>query len=1358
MKLKLQYLLLCTLGLFWTSINAQLPLCGNPAVMENDCSDACVLCELDGVSSESGQTVPGNAPPGYCTQVVHSIRYIAFVAGSTSLSFSVTVNSCSLGNSIELGVYESPDCSSFDLVSNCNTAMPRGGTFQFVTTKPLKIGCHYYIVIDGNGPAICNYTIRVTSGSAKAPIPTLGTIDGPKKFCVGESADYTLSNFTGACNFEWTAINGTIVSSSSNKATVEWNVKGVGKLCVEAKNACHSANKCIDVIIGDASPPEIVDAIICENGSYTFNGNTYGVGNYEIQWKNHFGCDSTIELNIEAVPENKSNKDTVLCFPNCITHNGNQYCKDGIFILTNKSKVKPFCDSLTELNLNILHVEPKIFQIGKISCSNPRVILSSDSSIIQGNGKISKRWFNAANTLIDSTNTIIVDSAGKYRLTIRIVHPSGKICESFAEYLVLGNAKAPDIEPLSPISVCENNYYYFNNLFIKDNNSTNSTYKFYSGFPFTSGNEINDSVLIFSDSTLYIVADNQGCADTTILYLKFSPKIKSQIIIPKYCVGDTIRSTDIQISYSSAIEYKTEYYSCPELYSLCKINFPFIATQDTHVYFKTFKRTCSELHSFSIPVSSIPRTDAILNKKIYCSNQEVLIQCNSLQFNEERILIINNKDTLLINSDTVNLGKLSSGKYTITIITRNQDCSSSKILNFEVVYPDILPILRCYSNDKSITFYWDKSKTLNKLIFDTDLPQKIGTITADSVVFSDLTPGTKIKFSLILLDSICGDQKVETECEAIQCPNVDIIITGRDSFCLDNNGNLILNFNATIEKNYPGYQGKWLGPGLTDSINGVYEFKNLQPGKITIAYEYYKGSCRTFIQKEIWLRKAPRALFLINDLVCQDSSVNLKFIGSDTLDDANEWELSNATINQNNNNKNFQLQWKQPGTKKIKLKLKNHLCEDQFEKEIEVTSNPLPPTIECISQDSSITFNWKKGNYIRSLDYEIINGQSIKINNDSSLTIDKLTPGQKVKIKLNSRGIQPCGDIITELECEAKVCPSINVLVQDTAVRCLQRNIQNELDLATLLSQVNLKLELQNANIRNNRFFQLEKAGTGIHCLPIKAHINDCKYYDTLCIHVGETPEAEFLVKDIYCPEDQEKGKISLLNYKYGAAPIQLFWNNSSWDGTELKQLNQGKFIIHLIDKFGCRNDTSFSIEQAPDIDLSLGPDIEIEKGKEIQLQSKIQGTINSILWTPAEYLDCIDCLNPIARPVKTTEYIATIIDPNGCIDQDTLIIHVRDNRIFVPNVFSPNGDGINDYFTIYGTSDVKDIHSLNIYDRWGELVFSKTNFPINQEKEGWDGTFRSQRLTTGVYLFNGSVNFLNESRQEIYGEITLVR
>jgi gliding motility-associated-like protein len=96
-------------------------------------------------------------------------------------------------------------------------------------------------------------------------------------------------------------------------------------------------------------------------------------------------------------------------------------------------------------------------------------------------------------------------------------------------------------------------------------------------------------------------------------------------------------------------------------------------------------------------------------------------------------------------------------------------------------------------------------------------------------------------------------------------------------------------------------------------------------------------------------------------------------------------------------------------------------------------------------------------------------------------------------------------------------------------------------------------------------------------------------------------------------------------------------------------------------------------------------------------------------------------------------------------------------NEIFVPNTFSPNGDGRNDRFYPQGLG-VAGIKHMRIFNRWGELVFEKTNFSSNDPSQGWDGTYKGKILSPDVFVYMIDVLCSNNQFQELKGNVTLLR
>jgi gliding motility-associated-like protein len=122
--------------------------------------------------------------------------------------------------------------------------------------------------------------------------------------------------------------------------------------------------------------------------------------------------------------------------------------------------------------------------------------------------------------------------------------------------------------------------------------------------------------------------------------------------------------------------------------------------------------------------------------------------------------------------------------------------------------------------------------------------------------------------------------------------------------------------------------------------------------------------------------------------------------------------------------------------------------------------------------------------------------------------------------------------------------------------------------------------------------------------------------------------------------------------------------------------------------------------------------------------------------------------------------YTVTAIDSNGCVVTDQLTVLVdRTKQIFVPNVFSPNGDGFNDLVQIFANEgQVSTIKVFRIYARWGTLLFESVNFLPNDPAIGWDGNFRGKLMDQGVVTWYMEVEYIDGSGEVLKGDITLIR
>jgi gliding motility-associated-like protein len=208
-----------------------------------------------------------------------------------------------------------------------------------------------------------------------------------------------------------------------------------------------------------------------------------------------------------------------------------------------------------------------------------------------------------------------------------------------------------------------------------------------------------------------------------------------------------------------------------------------------------------------------------------------------------------------------------------------------------------------------------------------------------------------------------------------------------------------------------------------------------------------------------------------------------------------------------------------------------------------------------------------------------------------------------------------------------------------------------------------------------------------------------------------------------------------------------------------------GEYEINVFDGDGCAFNTSILIDQPGEVEVDLGDDIIINLGlstEDIEADIYSDSNIDTLVWSPNEFLECVnsDCSTVIATPPATITYQLTVTDENGCTGFDDIIVEVNNERILdFPNAFSPNGDAYNDQFDIILGRDVSLVNNLSIFDRWGNLVFSRNDFePVANDPLSWNGKFNGNDVADGVYVYYIKVQFIDGVIVDYSGDITVIR
>jgi gliding motility-associated-like protein len=291
----------------------------------------------------------------------------------------------------------------------------------------------------------------------------------------------------------------------------------------------------------------------------------------------------------------------------------------------------------------------------------------------------------------------------------------------------------------------------------------------------------------------------------------------------------------------------------------------------------------------------------------------------------------------------------------------------------------------------------------------------------------------------------------------------------------------------------------------------------------------------------------------------------------------------------------------------------------------------------------------------------------------------------------------------------------------------------------------------------------VEISGDGLYIQSVFDVGNGCTDRDTVVVYGPLMPNSAQILTTPSC-FGQSTGIIQVQEIQGGTPPYLIGLNNRPLSADSIfRDLRPGNYLLTIQDVNGCEWNTTVFVDELSPIDVRVSAETdELLLGDSVLLKGQTtipDDFVDDLYWTPADSLSCPHCYNTWADPAYTTTYTFTVVDTLGCEGQASLTLTVdRRPRLYHPDAFSPNGDGVNDGFTIYGNSGARRILRMKIFDRWGNMVFDKEGFPLNNPDEGWDGTFRGRDMNAAVFAFWAEVLMIDNSVEFVKGDLTLVR
>ncbi len=221
---------------------------------------------------------------------------------------------------------------------------------------------------------------------------------------------------------------------------------------------------------------------------------------------------------------------------------------------------------------------------------------------------------------------------------------------------------------------------------------------------------------------------------------------------------------------------------------------------------------------------------------------------------------------------------------------------------------------------------------------------------------------------------------------------------------------------------------------------------------------------------------------------------------------------------------------------------------------------------------------------------------------------------------------------------------------------------------------------------------------------------------------------------------------------------INYLWNTGDeTSGITVTPDTTSLYSVYVSDSNGCGDADNVLVTLNPLPPVDAGMDDTVCLGKESQLTAT---GADIYLWSPENGLSDPNIPNPVLAPSATQTYLLAGTDSaTGCVNYDTVTISIGGCEIVIPQAFTPNSDGKNDYFTVFG--DNFDTYEIRIFNRWGEQVYYSNNvseLSRGDLTKGWNGTHNGKQQDMGVYVYYIKAGIGSAPPVERKGNVTLIR
>ncbi len=550
---------------------------------------------------------------------------------------------------------------------------------------------------------------------------------------------------------------------------------------------------------------------------------------------------------------------------------------------------------------------------------------------------------------------------------------------------------------------------------------------------------------------------------------------------------------------------------------------------------------------------------------------------------------------------------------------------------------------------------------------------------------------------------------------------------------------------------------------LSGSGSGPYDLQWVSPGQYQVQLSVTENSCSATSLVDVLVNPIPTSLFAVNNDACIDQPVGISYNGSAAANATYNWTFGSASVLSGSGQGPYSLSWSTQGSYMISLTVTENGCVSP-QTDLFATVNPLPVVYAGSNQIVCSGVTVQLGD-ITTPGFQYHWSPSQDLSNpgvsDPTATIQNLSNSEAIQdYYLTVTDANGCvnSDTVT-----VQVHPVPVVGFPKVPGQCIDNNNFNINAFTNLSTGINYNWQFSGpSNIlsANTQNVNVVYSAVGTYPVQLTADYSGCPaqpFVDSVTIYEMPAPDFEPLVLDGCRPlsvpfSNLTPGNGNSYHWSFG---------DGGTDGVTdpLYTYNTaGVYTVGLtaVTNHGCTLDTIYpnlitvfadanaNFVPSPPVANILAPIIQFQNNSTNVLTYQWDFGDSSLFstdWSP----------NHTYGKVGVYQVTLMVISPNGCVDTVRGTVEVEENfSFYIPSAFSPNGDGVNDYFRGYGVAI--ESYSMNIYNRWGELVFKTNNYD-----HPWDGKLSSGPIQTDTYVYRIVLKDLHGLEHTYVGDVSVV-